>query len=222
MWLLMMLSAAQAAEFNPDRPGFSDSTGLVPRGSLMTEAGVALDVADGSSTVSAPALLVRGGLNRHLELRVATPSLSFPLADSAQAAVGEAAVGLKTAAAVGDIGFSVVGMLPTRPAASVEDGLGPPTFNANVSAPFAELYSWTLNGVITPTDPPGWAASLAVGRSIGDSGGAYVQGAALPGSALVGIGGTLLLLPQLQLDLYVDALPFDGAAQIGAGIARQW
>ena len=220
--------ARAEAPFNPDRPGFSDSTGVVPQGALMTEVGALLSAQASGATLGGPALLIRGGLTRHLELRVTAPDLLLPLSgEGATVSVGSTGLGLKGALSVGDVGASLVAMVPVSPAGALADGLGAPTLGVNVAGPAGEVYGWGANAVLgLDADSPSWAGSASLGRGVGESGGAYVQAALLGGggavSPLAGAGGTLMLLPALQLDLYVDVLPTDGAVNVGAGLARQW
>jgi len=219
VWL-WLLSVAQAAPFNPDRPGFSDSTGAVPPGALMTELGAQLSTGGGASVLGAPGLLIRGGLVEGLELRVSAPDLAIPFGDG-DIGVGATGLGLKGAAEVGGIAASLVGTIPVAAASSLEAGLGDPALSANVGGGLSDSLGWGANAVV---QPGAWAASASLGTSLGERAGAYLQGAALGGDdvqPLVGVGGTVMAAEALQLDLYADWLPRSGA-NIGAGIAKQW
>ncbi|MEL6344801.1 MAG: hypothetical protein AAFV53_16910 [Myxococcota bacterium] len=224
VWMLLQISTTSAAEFNPDRPGFADSTGAVPKGSLLTEIGATMNATGEGSSVAAPGLLIRGGLGAGVELRVAAPDLGFSL-NGGDASVGGPAFGLKATASAGDIGFSVVGMAPVVPAATLADGFGFPLIGLNAAGPINDVYGWGLNTVATFGEDPtiSWAGSAALGRTVGSRAGCYVQVAAdTASSPLVGAGGTFTPLGALQLDLFVDYFPFDNAANIGIGIAKQW
>lgn len=217
--LLPIASASSDAPFNPDRPGYADSTGSVPAGSLMTEAGVLLSAQDGAAVVDAPHLLVRGGLTDQLELRLSVPTVTTVLGGGG-AAVGGPAVGLKYATALGgDAAVSVVGTLPVA-AGPLDAAFGGPSVGVNAGKPVGDI-GITANAVVSPGEVFGWAASLAAGYR------AFYAQAALEGSGgeaapLVGAGAALTPLAGLQLDAFVDVRPVDSAVSVGAGIARQW
>lgn len=223
MMVVMLIQVAVAADrdvpFSPDRPGYADSTGSVPAGHLLTEAGIQLASQSGTSVLGIPQLSVRGGLTRRLELRLSVPSVRLPLGEG-QAAMTGSAVGLKVATPLGeDTALSVVGMLPVA-AGPLEQALGTPSLRANASHSIGD-FGVTATAGVSPGAVLGWGGCLAGGY------GPFYAQAALEGSGdtlspLVGAGAAITPREALQLDASVDVLPAGGAVRVGAGVARQW
>jgi hypothetical protein len=74
-WMAVMAPPADGPTLSADRPGFSESTRLVPKGFAVLEAGAILARPEGASTLQVGSSVLRWGALRELELRVILPSV---------------------------------------------------------------------------------------------------------------------------------------------------
>ena len=150
-----------AAESGPptiatDRPSFTDSSIVVPRGSLQFEDGFTETSAVGQQVYDFPETLVRYGLTSKTELRFGVPDYFQNFHSGAPAGWGDLSAGVKQQLVAKDGGFdaSVVAALsfPTGSNAISSHG-----YDAQVLVPWSNPISknWTaagMVGVLWPTE----------------------------------------------------------------------
>lgn len=90
--LLSSLQLSYGQSLVTDRPDFTESAIVVPRGTVQIESGVTVSAVGSETATSAPELLVRWGLAGRAELRVQSPD--FTIADGSSG-VGDPSVGFK-------------------------------------------------------------------------------------------------------------------------------
>jgi hypothetical protein len=218
-----------------DRPDFTESGVVVPRGSLQLEGGLTWDrFEDDSRSLTAPELLVRWGVGDRVELRFELPGYL----DQSPGNDGwsDGAIGVKVQLGpVGDWDVALLAMasVPVGDDELTSDEPDPMliltagrdltadwSFGSQLSASWA-----TEDGDRELT----WEGTIVLGRSISDRTGAFFELAAdLPESGtsavLVHHGYTWLPAPQVQLDLHAAAGLTDAAPEllIGAGVTARF
>ena len=219
---------ASAARFSPDRPGIGASTGTVPKGRAMVEAGAELGgVLGAGAQLGLPGLSGRVGLARRLELRIAAPGVLIGLPGVVSATpwgLGVKLAGPATAA----VGWSLTPMarLPAP---------GSPDLAAALGADLGGTLSWG------PGDWGAWGTGLVGGSAAAGLGGgaggglwyapdtvglyAHTGAQAAGGAArgFVGGGGWWVFAEDAQADIGVDVLPGEIAAaivRVGVSVQR--
>lgn len=191
---------AQAAEgFDSDRPGYANSTSVVPalRPIFEMGAGFSFDE-DDAETLSAPNLLIRFGLLRLLELRLTLPSVIGVFGPDSDVAFGDTTIGLKLAANVSDdFALSFV------PSVSISSEGAPVTGRLE--------WNWSANlGAVS------LGGNLAVGMAN------TVLGKVVQGEGSIALGGSITdnvgIFGQLFM---IWPKGFDPMPYAGAGIAGQ-
>lgn len=217
-----------------DRPDFTESSAAVPPGHVQVELGAAVELAEESTALEAPALLVRTGLFKNVELRVGAPSVlaSWVDGEDTDTDVGSLTLGTKL---VLPRGSNAVGLLPfaTLPVRSRHyDEVG---VSVGLKAVWSVELSQRLGlggnfGVevsgLGAEDPVevAWQGlgSLSLGIRLTETLGTFVEGYALFDEGQVDpyaqTGLTYSPLPRLQLDLHGGMLIDDPVVGIvGAG-----
>jgi hypothetical protein len=80
---------------NTDRPAVTDSSVVVPAGSLQVENGLLVSTSDGSTTLDAPETLIRFGVAGKTELRFTAPDFYQNLSGVSLRGFGDLAAGVK-------------------------------------------------------------------------------------------------------------------------------
>ncbi|MFT5356496.1 MAG: hypothetical protein ACI9KE_003721 [Polyangiales bacterium] len=203
---------AQSAEgFDSDRPGYSNSTAAAPvlRPILEMGAGFTFDE-DDPETISAPNFLIRFGISKWLELRLAIPSVVGVFGPGPNGvAFGDTTIGLKVAASPTErFSTSFVPSLSIATEGGVNTGriewnwllsLGAVSIGGNLAAGTVNLGTAVVQG----------EGSLALGISITEAVGVFGQVFVIwPRSIdplpFVGAGITAQVAPRFQLDATLD------------------
>lgn len=224
---------AEALPFNPDRPGFADSTGVAPKGHVITEGGATFFAPAKQERVTVPDLLVRMGLTERLEARLLLPTYNRATFDSSDTVTGfgDAGIGAKFAFEAGPMAFGLVGTL-TLPTGS--DNYTADTVNGvlglNFGTPLNDRMS--LGGVVgvdlTKNGDDrvlGTFGSLSVGLGF-DSAGLYVEAVAVrpdggPVSKSANLGGTYALSASAQIDASFT-LGLEDESHSGINVGTSW
>jgi hypothetical protein len=209
-------AADEPLAFNPDRPGFADATGTVPKGHLQLEAGVRAAFEEEAIGLQSPSVLVRVGVTDWAELRFSAPDMfvALPKDGDSSLGLGDVVLGVKFAGESGIFSASAIPFisLPTGTQESssgeIEGGAG-----INLSLEITEWFAIGANGIaaFVARDDGRHAAFSGAGLSFGfaltEALAAYVEGYAthLDGTGVIlpsiGAGATYMLTPTLQLDL---------------------
>jgi hypothetical protein len=226
-------AGAEEPELVTDRPDFTESSVAVTPGHVQAELGMEASLGGAERELVFPALLLRVGVARHLELRVGAPSATVTWTDGApdaEASVAPLELGAKLATPVGssgDIGVMPYVSLPVRASQYDTDG---------VSVGLKGLWSVDLTSRLSLGGnvgvellglgvETGWEASASLSLGIGLTGrlGTFVELYGLfdaeEARPYAQTGLTYSLLDNLQLDLYGAVLLDDGPGQgvLGTG-----
>jgi hypothetical protein len=206
----------EVPELATDRPDFTETSIVVPRGSLQIESGFTWEKGpNGVESFNAPELLLRWGLLEKTELRLAPPEY-FRIRGGGQriSGFGETYLGLKQ-----QLGpyrgwdFAVIPAvnLPTGSGA-LNSGHVDPEFVLTWSRELNDKYSLGgIFGFFWPTEEGDrnftWAATVSLARSLGNRWGTFLEYAgAFPESGgdvhLIHHGYTYKLSRLRQLDLH--------------------
>lgn len=217
------------AVFSPDRPGFADSAGTVPKGRAQLELGLRASFEDDATLLQTPSILLRVGISEIAELRVIAPDVVINLAKEGETSAGvrDLALGLKVAGHIDDLfGVSLVPFF-TLPTGTSEESTNAIDVGAGLNfelTPIDDLQiGWNVIGAfLGDTDPQTSTREFTVGAGVSlgyqftEPLGAFIEGyinhvddgAVLPSVA----GGlTYLLGDSVQLDLSGGTGLRDGA-----------
>ena len=224
-------------ELVTDRPDFTESAVVVPRGSFQVEGGLTWErSADDIRTASGPELLIRWGLIRRMELRIGLPDYVDLRNNENESGFGDSSIGTKLE--LGPIGggwglASIVSVsLPTGDAGFSSDDWDP----ALLIAAARDLGgAWSLGSQVFAESVTRvgdrefvWGGTVVFGATVGSqsaTGGFLELAATFPeeGIASVSIhhGYTHLLTETLQLDIHGGAGLTESAPDlfIGAGMS---
>jgi hypothetical protein len=227
----------ESPELQTDRPDFTETAVVVPRGSLQVESGFTWERRHRARSFDAPELLLRAGLLRRTELRLELPGYSRVTGAGRAAGFSDGAVGFKQQLGPTASGFEValipVVSLPTG-ASSLTSGAPDPAIGLAWARDLGP--GWSLGGLFDfswPTEADGrnptTFATLSLGRELGGPWGAFLEYAAeIPhrggGSHLLHHGYTYALGTQAQLDLHLGVGLSAAAPRffIGAGYSRRY
>jgi hypothetical protein len=134
-----------------DRPSVTDSSVVVPLGSLQIENGFAETVSDGRSTFDGPETLLRFGLLSKTELRLTAPDYFGPVGTGSgtSSGFGDLAIGVKQQLGPThgfDVSLVLTLSLPTGARAISSHGYDP-----SVQVPWSRALSphWTVAGMLS-------------------------------------------------------------------------
>ena len=215
--LALVLPARAGDAITTDRPDIAEGSGVMDRGAVQLEQGVALD--GPGSTVSFPSL-TRVGVGHDLELRLETPVVAV---GGGGAAFDGVAVGGKWHAYDADGGPSV-GVL-VHAEFDGDFGFAPVAKVAcDLDLPAGLELGLNVGGTVVGSAASGlWAA--AVGRPLTDALRVYVEasGAVASGGAVTDFdaGASYLLNDDVQLDLS-GLYGLAGNYGAGAGVSVRW
>ena len=142
---------SQNASIATDRPSFTNSSVVVPRGSVQTENGLLITGSQGQSILDAPETLLRAGVASRTEFRMAVPNYFYNLTTGGGpgSGFGDLAIGVKQQlgpVAKFDVSLTVFLSMPTG-AASVSSGGYDPAAQLAWSRGLSS--KWTLAGMFS-------------------------------------------------------------------------
>jgi len=229
-------SGAAAPDLVTDRPDFTESGVVVPRGSVQVEAGLTWeDGDDGVRSFAGPEALVRWGMSDEFELRFGLPDYVNLSNGVSESGLGDASLGAKLQ--LGPVGdWDLAGILtvstPTGDDGFTSDGWDPQFILAagrDLNARWSLGAQVSLESASTDEERVTFGgATLVLGSSLDDEGrtGAFLELAAiLPESGTAPLtlhhGYTRLLSDTLQIDLHGGVGLSDTApdAFVGAGVS---
>lgn len=150
--LLMSLAAVARADDSPiatDRPAVTESSVVVPAGTLQLENGFLYSASQAEETLDGPETEVRFGLLSKTELRLFVPDYYAPLQSGAASGLGDLGVGIKQQ--LGPVaGFDVsVILLLTMPTGAI--GISSGRYDPSVQLPWSRALSsnWTAAGMLS-------------------------------------------------------------------------
>ena len=227
---------------NSDRPSFSESSATVPEALLQVEFGAEFGNSELAQSLTLPLVQLRYGLSGGFELRLGVPSveLNWPEKDAASTDLGSLVLGVKYVYDISDgaaIGLSPYLSVPLKGEQydSVGVGMGAKivfsadltdwlSLGSNLGIFFAGL------GAEAGVSNQEYLASLIFGFGLPDDFGLFLEtwtnfadGDEHPPWVLSG-GMTYLVVPRLQLDIYLGMNLLDAPEDlfVGAGGAYLW
>jgi len=185
----LLQSAAQAApaseapELETDRPDFTESSLVVPQGSLQLESGFTYERGGGLRTFGGPELLLRWGVSRKTEVRIGSPSYFQVRSRQRISGFGGTYVGLKQQLGPLRGGWEAA-LIPavTLPTGSRE--LGGKSVEPELKAVWARALGgpWSLSGMFAFYWPEGvrdrnftFQPTISLGRALGERWGAFLE-----------------------------------------------
>jgi len=239
---VVLPASADDAELVTDRPDFTESAVVVPRGSVQLEAGATWLELDELQTLSGPEALLRWGFVRALELRIGLPDyVDFDLPRGGDSDWSDSSLGIKWQLGPDDAawGFAVIAELelPTGTVEATADTVDPGlvlSFGADLS----DRWSLGVQGsaaretVVADDGDEGlgvYGGTVVLGLGVGERTGTFLELAAfsLEGEdteLLIHHGWTWLVRTGLQLDAHIAAGLTDVAPDwlVGAGLSTRW
>jgi hypothetical protein len=150
--LLIILTAVARADDSPistDRPAVTESSVVVPAGTLQIENGFLYSASQGEATWDGPETEMRFGLLSKTELRLFVPDYYAPLQSAAPSGFGDLGVGMKQQ--LGPVaGFDVsVILLLSMPSGA--PGISSGRYDPSVQIPWSRALSpnWTAAGMFS-------------------------------------------------------------------------
>jgi len=229
---------AAAAPIATDRPSVTDSSVVVPRGSLQAENGLAEAVSQGQRTFDGPETLLRFGLATKTELRLTAPDYFGQVGHAGMSSgFGDLVVGMKQQLGPAPGGFDVSLVLslslPTGANAISSHGYDP-----SVQLPWSRALSstWTAAGMLSAYWPTEQGRRNVTGettflmdRQLTKTWDAFVEYAGdFPAQGgprhLAHFGTAYKPTPHQQLDLHVGFGLSSAAVDhfIGVGYSLRW
>lgn len=213
---LVTAARAEEPEFLTDRPDFTESSFVVPRGMLQLESGFTwVDDPDGTESFNIPELLLRWGVGKRTELRLGVPQYFRSWGRGRRTdGLGDTYLGMKQQFGPlhgWDLALIPAVYLPTGGRAFTSDGFDPEV-KLTWGRDLAER--WSLSGMFTfywPTEGNRrnftWQNTVSLGYSLGGRWATFLEYAnALPERGgdehLVHHGYTYALTSTSQLDLH--------------------
>jgi Putative MetA-pathway of phenol degradation len=205
-----------SSEIATDRPDVTNSSLVVPVGSLQSENGVDLVSRNGTQVLNGTNTRLRAGLSPCLELLVDLPSYSAGVQGPADWGFSNLSPALKWQ----------ISPVPGKFDLSVTTGIGLPTGASRISGPGAQPYlqvpwslelsdDWAVNGMVTeffrPSDPATRFVSqytFALERKLGRGADLFVEYVTYvrsggPTGQLINSGLVYRITPTQQLDFHV-------------------
>ncbi len=226
-------AAAQSQELITDRPDFTESPVVVPRGSLQIEAGGTFeDSGEGNETLSGPELLLRWGLTDRLELRIGIPD--WVDQNRGTSGISDGSLGAKWqlgSAGGWDFGLIATVSLPIGDRALTSDEYDPDlllTLGRDLSP------RWSLGTQVGVGQESSGddretvvAGTLVLGRSLGAKGGLFLEIAAEDReegnpAVIFHHGYTFLARPNFQWDVHVGTGITEEAPDFLLGLGFTW
>ena len=235
LWLLSSQGAwAQGQELITDRPDFTESGVVVPRGLLQIEAGATFeDGGGGDETTSGPELLLRWGFAHNWELRIGVPDWVDQRGGTS--GVSDGSLGVKwqlgPTAAGWDLGLIGTVSLPVGDRDLTSDEVDPDLI-VTAGRGLGEL--WSLGGQVgigresSGTDHETvLSATLVLGRGLGANGGLFLEIFAEDRdegdtAVLFHHGYTYLVTPTFQWDVHAGVGLNDEAPDFLVGLGLTW
>jgi hypothetical protein len=228
-------AGAEELAISADRPGYSDSTAIVPQFHLNAEAGVAETFGKEGLSADFPELLLRLGLLEWLEARLVAPNFMVvsPRRGESQSGFGDMGVGVKLAHSFSDrFSMSLVPQVsfPTGNEELTSEGVDPAA-GLNYAVALTEALALAGNVAFAYGTQAGTyelSGSVSAGYGFTDEFGAYAEFILIypEGDDLVpavGGGYTWLLAPRVQVDASFDVGLTEGFdPTFGAGVAVLW
>jgi hypothetical protein len=223
-----------------DRPDFTESSAAVSPWHVQAEFGTSFDVGDRDWSIEFPALLLRVGVVKNIELRLGAPVVSLakqatPDVDM-ETELGDLELGVKLVLPFGE--ESAVGLLPfvTLPVMTGDydsrgvgvglRGVWSTELSSRLSlgGNLGVLFSGI--GAEEQSVEPEYIASLSLGISLTDRLGTFVESYGIfserSAQPVLNTGLTYLLLPNLQLDAHAGLGLNDVRGYLGAGASVLW
>ena len=205
---------ASIAEISTDRPDVTNSSRVVPYGSLQVENGVDWTVRQGSNVVSGTETRIRLGIAQCTEVLADVPTYFYSLNGRASSGFSDLVVSVKRELPV-PLGFHL----------SVTSGLGLPTGSSKISSHGYDPYiqfpwsrrisdNWSLHGMFTVTwftsqqvNNPTFEPTLSLEREFGPTHDLFVEYVAdYPNHArpshILDVGGSWLVTRLQQIDFH--------------------
>ena len=206
--------SASAAEISTDRPDVTNSSRVVPYGSLQVENGVDWTVSQGSNVVSGTETRIRLGIAQCTEVLADVPTYFYSLNGRASSGFSDLVVSVKRELPV-PFGFHL----------SATSGLGFPTGASKISSHGYDPYiqfpwsrrisdNWSLHGMFTVTwftsqhvNNPTFEPTLSLEREFGSTHDLFVEYVgdypihARP-SHILDVGGSWLVTRLEQIDFH--------------------
>jgi hypothetical protein len=219
-----------------DRPGFTATAVVVPRGHVQIESGFSwLWESGGAENFTIPEMVIRWTFVDRVEFRLGVPNYVDTQNHVNESGFGDSAVGAKFQ--FGPVGeWSLAGLvtlwLPTGEDLFTSDAVDP----SLVAAAGRNLGdTWSIGGQlsadwISETDDRSFILSgtLVLGKSVGESWGGFIEtGVWVPEGISTDVqfqvGGTYLMTPNVQLDLRGGVGATDTAPDhfVGAGVSAR-
>ena len=205
----LTVNAQESTALITDRPDFTESAVVVPKGNLQLESGVTWERTSGINVLSGPELLLRWTFVDHLELRAGIPN--YVNADEVSG-FSDGSVGLKYQIgpwAQWDVGIIGTIALPTGEEDLTNDGIDPQLI-FTVGTDLNSRWSLGIQGSTTWLTQPEvlqWGATIVTGTGLGQHVGTFFELAASavesnPISYLLHHGYTFQPQPNSQLDIH--------------------
>jgi hypothetical protein len=150
--LLMILAAAARADDSPistDRPAVTESSVVVPAGTLQFENGFLYSVSQGEETLDGPETEVRFGLLSKTELRLFVPDYFAPLESGVLSGFGDLGVGVKQQ--LGPVAGFDVSVILSLSLPTGARGISSGRYDPSVQLPWSRALSsnWTAAGMFS-------------------------------------------------------------------------
>lgn len=227
--MLFLILTAAAQEFSSDRPGYGDSTGIIPTHHSQVEGGISYSPA--YKTVELPLLIERYGVLPWLEVRVGIPNLVVGFTPQTLLFSGSGTLSLGAKGAFSPVTNLELSFIPTiaLPAATpLGQGLdvsleGNWDYQVNDRANIAGNLLYYSEPVGTQIQT--FSGSVAPGYAITPELGAYGELIFFGGlgqlSSAVGAGVTIMASHTLQFDINLTGRLFGNSlgTTIGAGVS---
>jgi hypothetical protein len=221
-----------------DRPDFTESAVVVPRGELQVEAGATFErVVDSVDVVIAPEALLRWGVLNDLELRIGAPDWQDVSGRGFDdSGFGDASLGLKWQ--IGplrdwDLALILETTVPTGEDGFTSDAWDPAAIlvagiDLSDSMSFGTQVGMSWESQDDDREAL-WQATAVVGVGLAETVGTFFEAAAYDtydddAAVLLHHGSTWEVRPLLQLDIHVAAGLNDAAPDwsLGAGVSSRW
>lgn len=150
--LLMIFAAAARADDSPistDRPAVTESSVVVPAGTLQFENGFLYTVSQGEATLDGPETEVRFGLLSKTELRLYVPDYYAPLQSAAPSGFGDLGFGMKQQ--LGPVAGFDVSLILSLTMPTGARGISSGRYDPSVQLPWSRALSsnWTAAGMLS-------------------------------------------------------------------------
>lgn len=224
-------------ELGGDRPDFTESALVVPKGALQVEGGMTWERSDSATTAfHAAELALRYGLRERFEFRLALPNyIRLSAADGRIEGASDSLIGFKVQAGPfrtgTELAVIVQASLPTGSSELTSERVDP-----ELKVPFSHPLGgpWSLNGqaslffpTLDGTRDSVFQPTLSIARELTARSGAFVEyigefSRQSPDFSLLHAGYTYQPFPRLQLDAHAAAGIGDTAPDFFLGVGFVW